>query len=303
MATWLAAGAVSVLAPPLTAVVWRLRFGWLSVATVVRTALVAGALTLGWGWLAAAALRAAGTVPATLVGPTAGGVALVAGLLTAVARAWPDRHPRATMALLIQLRDPDAREAALAALRAQLDRARPRRPDGRGAEAYARAVLLATPDLGRLGDEREVEARLAAVAPQALREATRARWAQALASLRWRLGDEPGTRAAVAVAPRPAPDPRVEAWLVAFDALVSVLDGAPQVALDALGPADEDGDPTSALGVARRIARAHAEADLGRRDAARRILGEVRGAAGDAGLALARRPRGPASPLAGGGPP
>lgn len=285
--------ALAAVAPFAQAFSWRVPFGQLSTAMVVRT-FVGTFVTTGLaGLLAIGCFAVVPVVEARDVGFAAAvGGGSVGGLLLLLS-VTRMRHVRGVVLLSHRCLEPDARAQALASLRRLLARARP--ADGEPADEHARLVFLATAPLGRAGLWEEMEGLLVGVDPARLGEANAALHGQTLSSCRIHLGDVDGAQAAIDAVARPAPDP-IEPWLVTTEALVAAVRGDAARALELVG---EESDTTDAARRAsERIVRAHAWAARAEHDRARRALELVRAEAGRAGLEQAALLGGPASDLA-----
>lgn len=286
---------VAVASPLLLAAAWRVPFGALSVSMVVRAALRGGTYAVLFGLAAHIVIAGLGGVP----DPEASGYAASLGGMLAIAVVGAGftrkRTQRGALLLSLRARDPSTRTMALPALHGLLDRARSTsRP--RAVERYAEVVLLIVPPLTQAGLWEDAERLLEGIEAAALRPRTQALRGQALATCRLERGDVRGARDALASVTEPSDDPEVDAWLFTTEALVCAVDGEPEQALSLLARASEDGNPL--LRASRRIVRAHAEAALGREEAARAELERTREEIGPAALERALTPEGPASELA-----
>lgn len=286
---------LGIAAPIVVASSWRVPFGMLSIAIVLRATLGTAIVTFLAGAIGAGSFAALPWIPPERLGTSAAifGGSVGATLMLASARRL--RAVRGAYLLAQRLFDPVARADALAALRRLLDRARDARTDD-GGRTYGSLVLIVTGPLTAVGEWEEAARRLAEIRPGSIDARHDAVRAQSLAACRIHLGDAKGTRDAIASVDRPVADAAIESWLVTIEALLDAIDGRANEALAVVGEEDAGGDPS--LRASRRLVRAHAFVTLGREADAREELERVREEAGVVGLEQAMKPEGPASALA-----
>ena len=286
--TWIAAAVLGIAAPFVWATVWRVPFGFLSVAHVLRASLSTALSTAAFGAMALWAMRALNVnvnapVMAALVGAALGWV-----LLWIVARRY--REVRALALLCQRALEPDIRDQALAALSQLLEATKETDP-----ERHASLALMATSPLSKAECWPFIRDLLAGIETSALQPRHKAIAAQALATAELQLDNPTGAAHAVSGLTRPA-DPQVEVWLVAIEAWLDALKSNADAALGRIAGSRDVDDP--ALRASHRIVRAHAFCARGDEARARQELDRLRQEAGESGLQRVACPKGPASALA-----
>lgn len=301
---------LALAAPFVQATFWGVPFGLLSIRMVVRSVLSTALTTFLAGMLAMGCLSLGPDLSAMqrgAVGATAGGLVGLGLLLLSVTRL---RRYRGALLLAHRLRESDIRDTAWSALRALLNRAKPRDPNA-DHSGYAGLVLVIIAPLTQANMWDEAEALLQELPPERIDARQRGLRAQALATCRLQREDTEGAREAIDHVERPAQDPSVEAWLRATDALLLAVEGEADRALEVLeqhAEEEDGGDGSQAhadqataralLQASERIVRAHAFASKNQPDRAREELEAVVQEVGEPGLERALSPPGPASDLA-----
>ncbi len=287
--TLIAAALIGVLAPLLRSLAWGVPFGLLSVATVLRSALGAALTVVVLGTVAFFTLQATSLSP-DRVGIVAGLIGAVIGLLLLLSSVRRMRRVRGLSVLCQRLREDDAQEAALAALRKLLGRVRRSEPS-----AHAPLVLMATGPLTQAGLWDEARDGLLSLDDESMSEAQSVLRNQALATCELQFDRVEAAQRAIDRIRRPT-EASVEVWLVAMEALLMAVRGETERALSHLGGRETGGNPS--LEASHRLVHAHVYAARSDEEAAERELRTIERDAGRAGLLRAIRPRGPASALA-----
>jgi len=287
--TLIAAALIGALAPVLRGLAWGVPFGLLSVATVLRSVAGAALTVLVLGTVAFFTLRATPLAP-DQVAVSSGIVAAFIGLLLLISSVVRMRRVRGLSVLCQRLREEDARDTALVALRKLLERARRTDPS-----AHVRLVLMATGPMAQVGLWSEARDGLRSLNDDSLSEAQAVLRNQALATCELQFDDVEAAQRAIAKVRRPT-EPSIEVWLVAMEALLMAVGGETENALAHLGGQETTGN--ASLEASHRLVHAHVYAARGDEVAAERELRAIDRDAGRTGLQRAIRPRGPASTLA-----
>ncbi|HJL01832.1 MAG TPA: hypothetical protein RMH85_11515 [Polyangiaceae bacterium LLY-WYZ-15_(1-7)] len=276
----LAALAIGLLAPFARATSWGVPLTLFSWAMALRAAIGAALTTFFLG--------AALTLVTT--GPRAAAIAAAFGGTFMLLSARRARHLRGVALLSYGITQPDARDAARAALDRKLAHCARRLP----ASHYAELALFASVPLTAVGLWDDAQRHVEAVDVGQLEEASRPRVLQALATVRIQRGDLEGAQEAVDRVERPAEE-AVERWLGATETLLLAVQGNVEETLARAEAADRD---DVAIAAAYDVAKAHALACSGDDEGAKKALLAVRESAGKQALERALRPVGPATDLA-----
>lgn len=287
--TLIAAAVIGALAPFLRGLAWGVPFGLLSVATVLRSAVGAALTVLVLGTVALFALRAT-SVSADQAPAVAGIVGAIIGLLLLLSSVRRMRRVRGLSVLCQRLREEDAQEAALLALRKLLERARRSDPTG-----HVSLVLMATGPMTQAGLWSEARDGLLSLDDESMSEPQSVLRNQALATCELQFDEVEAAQRAIDGIRRPT-EPSIEVWLVAMEALLMAVGGETERALAHLGGQEPVANPS--LEASHRLVHAHVYAARGDDEAAERELRTIEREAGRSGLRRAIQPRGPASALA-----
>lgn len=289
--TWTVVAAVvlGALSPAVRALLWGVPFGFLSVATVLRSFIGSALTVLVIGGVAFFALREAPLAPEQ-VDIGAGLLAGVLGLLLLLSSARRMRDLRGLSISCQRLQEEDVRPQAMQALERLLDRVRRENP-----QRYIALVLMATGPLIQAGMWEEARSRLRGLDDEILTQSQSVLRNQALATCELQFDDIDAAQHAIDRIARPT-EGSIEVWLVAMEALLMALRGDSERALAQLGTQETEDNPS--LRASHRLVRAHILASRNDEAAAIAELEMLRREAGRAGLERAVRPHGPASPLA-----
>ena len=280
---------LGLVAPILWSLIWRVPFSFLSVATVLRTAITTALTTLLFGGLAYWALHFVSTTEGARLW-VAGITAFVCGSLLLITSARRLRVARALALLCQRAQEKDVRDRALTSIASLLGRVR-RKSSAR----HANLVLLVTGPLSQAQCWDRVCEFLNDIDPNALDDRHNAIRAQALATSELYLGNANNAELAIQSVRRPA-EPEIEVWLLAAEAWLRALQGDARFALAHVGQTANEDDPS--VRASHRIIRAHAFASKGETERAKKELNNLLREAGRDGVERVALPEGPASPLA-----
>ena len=289
--TWtvVAAAIIGLLSPVVRSLIWGVPFGFLSVATVIRSFVGSALTVLVIGTVTFFVLRAT-PVPPEQVGLGAGLLGGSLGLVLLWGSARRMRDVRGLSILCQRLQERDVATTALGALNRLLDRVRRENP-----QRYVALVLMCTGFLTQAGLWEEARSRLRDLDDPMLTRPQSVLRNQALATCELHFDEIDEAALAIGRIDRPA-DASIEVWLVAMEALLLALRGEPERALAHLGTQETHDNPS--LQASHRLVRAHILASRNDEEAAIAELEILQQEAGRAGLERVVRPRGPASPLA-----
>lgn len=276
----LAALCVAALAPFARSIAWGVPLTLFSFAMSLRAAIGSALITFFVGALATLVLD---TKTAAALGAGVGGLLMMLS-------ARRSRHFRGIALLAWRVTQETTRERAKIGLDAKLRHLAKTIP----APEYAELAQLASVPLTAIGEWKMAGEHLGAIDVDSLHESERARARQGIATIKMQAGDLEGAQAAIDAIERPAEE-RVEEWLVALEALLAVVQGGADRALEMSREAPSE---EGALKATWDVVRAHAFASMGKEKRARAALDAVRNIAGDEGLQRAVRPVGPATDLA-----
>lgn len=285
--TLIAATVLGALAPLMRARAWRVPFGLLSIATVLRAFAGAFLTVLVLGSVALVILRMSSMSEADVGAAVFGGVVGLGLTWTSVRRM---RDIRGLAVLLQRIAEDDAKAQALPALERLLDEIRAENP-----QRYIALVLMATGPLTNTGMWDVARARLRDLHALPLTTAQSVLCNQALATCELQFDDLDAARDAIERIERPT-EPSIEVWLIAMEALVMAAKGESERALSHLG--GQDTSDNASLRASHRLVYAHIYAARGDVAAATTELERLREEAGRTGLERVVRPRGPATKLA-----
>jgi hypothetical protein len=285
--TLIAASVVGVLAPIMRSRAWRVPFGLLSIATVLRAFFGAFLTVLVLGSVALVVLRASSFGDAELASGVFGGIVGLGLTWTSVRRM---RDIRGLTVLCQRIAEDDAKEQALAALERLLDAIRKE-----DSQRYIALVLMATGPLTHAGMWETARDRLRSLGELPLTTAQSVLRNQALATCELQFDELDAAQRAIGEIERPT-EPSIEVWLVAIEALVMAVRGDSERALSHLGA--QDTSDNASLRASHRLVHAHIYAARGDIAAATTELERLHEEAGRAGLERVVRPRGPATELA-----
>jgi hypothetical protein len=285
--TLIAAVVVGVLAPVMRARAWRVPFGLLSIATVLRAFFGAFLTVLVLGSVALVVLRISSMDDSELGAAIFGGVVGLGLTWTSVRRM---RDIRGLTVLCQRIAEDDAKAQALPALERLLDEIRTE-----NSQRYIALVLMATGPLTNAGMWETARGRLRSLQELSLTTAQSVLCHQALATCELQFDDVAAARDAIDRIERPT-EPSIEVWLVAMEALLMAVQGESERALSHLGGQDTSDNPS--LRASHRLVYAHIYAARGDVAATTTELERLREEAGRAGLERVIRPRGPATELA-----
>jgi len=285
--TLIAAAVVGAIAPLMRSIAWKVPFGLLSIATVLRAFFGAFLTVLVLGSIALVVLRTSSIDNAELIAAAFGGVVGLGLTWTSVRRM---RDIRGLSVLCQRVAEPDAQEQALAALEHVLDGVRSENP-----ERYVALVLMATGPLTHAGAWEAARARLRSLGELPLTTAQSVLRNQALATCELQFDELDAAQEAIDRIERPT-EPSIEVWLVAIEALLMAVRGESERALAHLG--GQDTSDNASLRASHRLVHAHIYAARGDVAAATTELERLREEAGSSGLERVVRPRGPATGLA-----
>ena len=285
--TLIAAAIVGALAPWMRAHAWRVPFGLLSIATVIRAFAGAFLTVLVLGSVALVVLRASSMSDSELASGVLAGLVGLGLTWTSVRRL---RDIRGLTVLCQRIGEADAEKQALEALDRLLDEVRQE-----DSQRYIALVLMATGPLTHQGRWETARARLRSLGELPLTTAQSVLCNQALATCELQFDELDAAQAAIDRIERPT-EPSIEVWLVAIEALLMALRGESERALAHLG--GQDTSDNASLRASHRLVHAHIYAARGDLMAATTELERLREEAGRPGLERVVLPRGPATELA-----